>query len=223
MALTVGDTTLLTLDVAPSDATTSVAAQVTAPDGTVSTPVTTGTADGSHWTASLTVTQPGVWRIVWTVTGTGAGVQPQSLTVAPLPEAPPGRAYVTLAGLHSHLGYLPDNAARQVVRASRLVDGLLVGAVYATDQAGMPNDTEVADALAEAVAAQVDYWAQGHADPSGAAAGYDTVAIGSARLSKSSSSTQQAGTVTVNGIPVAPEATTALHLAGLLPVQPIVR
>ena len=85
MTYDVGDTARLTLTVDPFDGTTVAAVEVTAPDGTVTTP-TAGSADGgATWTALGPATAPGLWTVKWTVTGTGANVQYDTYEVDPVP------------------------------------------------------------------------------------------------------------------------------------------
>jgi len=85
MTYDVGDTARLTLTVDPFDGTTVAAVEVTAPDGTITTP-TAGSADGgATWTALGPATAPGLWTVKWTVTGTGANVQYDTYEVDPVP------------------------------------------------------------------------------------------------------------------------------------------
>ncbi|MFE0036836.1 hypothetical protein [Streptomyces sp. NPDC059015] len=181
----VGDTITATLVVAPHDATTSATLTVAAPDGTVSTPPT-GTSDsGATWTAGLTYTQAGVWRLSWTVTGTGASVEHQLVSVAPAPGSggAAGRTYATTTQLANYLGAAPPlDSARLLRQASVLLDtDFLLTAIYDVDTAGLPTDSEVAQAFADAVCAQVEFWGEvgEETDISGPVQG---VSIGSVQL-----------------------------------------
>lgn len=180
----VGDTVTASLTVTPHDGTTSATLAVTAPDGTTSTPAT-GTADGGQtWTSTLTYTQAGVWLLRWTVTGTGARIENQQVAVAPTPGAGlTGRVYATTTQLANYLQAAPPlDAARLLLEASRLLDrDFLIPAVYDVDDNGLPTDTEVAAAFAEAVCAQVEFWQEvgPETDISGPLQG---VAIGSVNL-----------------------------------------
>lgn len=160
----VGDTVTASLTVDPFDATTAATLAVTAPNGTVSSPPT-GTADaGKTWTAPLKYTAAGVWLLSWTVTGTGASVQHERVSVAPAPVvAATGRVYATTTQLAEYLGAAPPlDSARLLLEASRMLDrDFLTAAVYDVDKVtGMPTDAEVAAAFAEAVCAQVEFWGE---------------------------------------------------------------
>lgn len=87
MAYDVGDIAVPKLEVTPYDGTTSVTVEVKAPDGTTSTPAAS-TVDGGHtWTFSVPLTLVGLWVVVWTVAGKGAGVQADELEAEPIPPA----------------------------------------------------------------------------------------------------------------------------------------
>jgi hypothetical protein len=73
-----------TLTVSPADTDTAVMVIVTAPDETATSPAVTPNTDKSVWTAVVHYDQPGVWRLAWAVTGTGAGVKSMSVDVDPL-------------------------------------------------------------------------------------------------------------------------------------------
>ncbi|WP_171110598.1 MULTISPECIES: hypothetical protein [unclassified Streptomyces] len=156
-----GDAATVTLVVDPYDGTTAATLTVRAPDGTTSSPATS-TADGGHtWTAQVTYTAAGVWLLKWTVTGTGAGVTNEQVAVAPTPgDGLTGRVYATTTQLANFLQEAPPlNAAKLLWRASRLLDSdFLKAAVYDVDVDGMPTDPEVAEAFADAVCAQVEFW-----------------------------------------------------------------
>jgi len=89
--LGIGDVDIPQLTVTPYDGTTAATLAVLAPDGTTTHPATT-TADGGHtWTGvSVILNQAGWWVYLWTVSGTGAGAEPQQVYVAanPLPGPP---------------------------------------------------------------------------------------------------------------------------------------
>ncbi|WP_328426030.1 hypothetical protein [Streptomyces sp. NBC_00443] len=180
----VGDSVTATLTVTPADNTTSATLAVTAPDGTVSNPAA-GTADGgTTWTASLTYTAAGLWRLSWTVTGTGASRQHEVVAVAPAPPTMADvRSYATTTQLADYLHAAPPVDAVQLLeRATRLLDSdFLKAAVYDVDDDGMPTDTDVKAAFAEAVCSQVEFWGEVgvETDVSGPLQG---VAIGSVNL-----------------------------------------
>lgn len=72
MAYDVGDEAVFRLDIANFDGTTVAAVTVKAPDGTETTPTPTPSGGGAVWTVLVPLTQPGIWYVGWTVTGTGA-------------------------------------------------------------------------------------------------------------------------------------------------------
>ncbi|NUS82966.1 MAG: hypothetical protein HOY75_09470 [Streptomyces sp.] len=159
----VGDSVTANLTVTPADNSTTATLAVTAPDGTVSNP-STGTADGgTTWTAALTYTAAGLWRLSWTVTGTGASRQHEVVAVAPAPPTMADvRSYATTTQLANALHEAPPlDAVPLLERATRLLDSdFLKAAVYDVDDAGMPTDPVVAAAFAEAVCAQVEFWGE---------------------------------------------------------------
>ncbi|MBE4783910.1 MULTISPECIES: hypothetical protein [Streptomyces] len=157
----VGDLVTASLTVDPYDNTTDAVLVVTLPDGTTVSPPVTGSGGGQTWTAPVTYTQAGVWLLRWTVTGTGASVENQRVSVAPTPGAGlTGRVYATTTQLANYLQAAPPlDAARLLLEASRLLDrDFLIPAVYDVDDDGLPTDAEVAAAFAEAVCAQVEFW-----------------------------------------------------------------
>ncbi|WP_267244352.1 hypothetical protein [Streptomyces sp. PR69] len=157
----VGDTLTATLVVEPFDGTTAATLTVTAPDQTATNPATSTIDGGQTWTAQVPLTLAGVWRLSWTVTGTGAGVEHQLESVAPTPSVvEDGRVYATTTQLAEYLGAAPPtNAARLLLRASELLDAdFLKVAVYDVDENGLPTDPLVAAAFRNAVCAQVEFW-----------------------------------------------------------------
>jgi hypothetical protein len=73
-------------------------------------------------------------------------------------------------------------ATRMLTRASEVVDGALLSAVYDTDTLGMPTDTDVIEALSNATCEQAVYWLQNPGIESGQANQYQNVSIGSVSL-----------------------------------------
>lgn len=125
--------------------------------------------------------------------------------------------YATSEDLASYLGETaPANADALLRAASLLVDGLLIGAVYATDSKQQPTDDGVADALVDATVMQAAYWHHTGLPAEGAGA-YESVSIGSVSLSRGDGAVSGRA---VDGQQVAPGVTTPLQLAGLLPVYP---
>lgn len=209
----VGDYALLTLAVSPADVDTEATVVVTAPDASTSSPTPTSNIEHSEWQLLLPLDAAGEWRIVWTVTGTGAGVQAD--TVYAVAE-PAGLAYATPADYATHFRKAPpDNIRLLLLRASRAVDRLALCAVYAVDDGGAPTDTGVAAALREATVEQVDWWGRlGDDDGTG-----DTSALAGAQIG----TVKLPGGADGGGVPeYAPAARAALARAGLLGTRPLV-
>jgi hypothetical protein len=159
----VGDLVTATLTVDPYDVTTAAALLVARPDGTSVSPVVTGAGGGQTWTAPVTYTAAGIWRLSWTVTGTGASVEHGLVAVAPAPAVMADvRSYATTTQLATFLHAAPPlDAVELLERATRLLDSdFLKAAVYDVDDDGMPTDAEVIAAFAEAVCAQVEFWGE---------------------------------------------------------------
>ncbi|MBK3631564.1 hypothetical protein JHN52_01030 [Streptomyces sp. MBT97] len=182
----VGDSATARLTVAAGDNTTSAVLLVTRPDGTTVLPTATTSDGGATWTAPVLYTLAGVWQLTWTVTGAGAGVTPEAVSVAPAPGAVPrvgARVYADTTWLANYLQAAPPlDSARLLLEASKLLDSeFLVAAVYDVDADGLPTDAEVAAAFADAVCSQVQFWGEvgEETDISGPLQG---VAIGSVQL-----------------------------------------
>ncbi|TXL91583.1 hypothetical protein [Streptomyces sp. IB2014 016-6] len=157
----VGDLATARLDVSPHDGTTSATLLVTGPAGQLSTPVVTPVDDGAAWTAPVVYTAAGVWRLSWTVTGTGASEQHQLVSVAPTPGAlGDGRVYATTTDLANALKEAPPLTAQKLLeRASELLDSdFLLTAIYDVDDEGMPTHPLVIKGFRDAVCAQVEFW-----------------------------------------------------------------
>jgi len=70
--------------------------------------------------------------------------------------------YATVAQLAADpWGLTPADAARLLVRASEVIDQALRTAIYAVDDTGAPTDAAVAQVMADAVCAQVEFWETG--------------------------------------------------------------
>lgn len=184
----VGDTVTATLTVDPFDATTAATLAVTSPGGVVTSPPT-GTADnGRTWTASVTYTAAGLWRLKWTVTGTGASVEHQIVSVAPAPGPTPGvRVYATTTDLANYLRAAPPLESEQLLEgASRMLDSeVLRWCRYDVDDDGMPTHPDVKAAIGRAVCAQVAWWDDVGDSRGAAGVGYGSVSIGSVNLGRS--------------------------------------
>lgn len=213
----VGDNAVLTLDVNPADVDTEATVVVTPPPGATWTPTTpTSNVDRSSWQLVLPLTAAGEWRALWTVTGTGAGVQADTVYAV---GDPAGRVYATPSDLVVYTGAAPpDDTRRLLLRASRLVEALTRCAVYDVDAEGLPTDAAVAAAFRDAVCAQVA-WFDETGDSTGAAQQYQSVSIGSMSLTRGHSA---GGSATGAEQRYAPDAVAALTRAGLMGARPIV-
>jgi hypothetical protein len=110
----------------------------------------------------------------------------------------------------------PEEADRKLARASRLIDSVLIGAVYPTDpETKIATNEDQREAIKNATCAQAAYWISGAGSEHGAPA-YDSVSIGSVRLSG-------AGKGNERGTILAPQAFYELSTAGLTPVSAVVR
>ncbi|MGW3847186.1 hypothetical protein [Streptomyces fagopyri] len=185
----VGDLVTARLTVDPADETTTASLTVTRPDGTTVSPVTTGDDDGAVWTAPVSYTLAGLWRLSWTVAGTGASVEHQVVSVGPAPAVTvTGRVYATTTQLAEILHAAPPlNAVQLLTDASDALRDALKTAVYDTDDDGMPTNPKVAEAFAEAVCRIVEWWGE-TGDAVGADMGWDSVSAGPVALSGRSSS-----------------------------------
>lgn len=184
-----GDTVTARLAVDPADGTTLAMLAVTSPAGAVTLPVVTGEDDGAVWTAPVVYMAAGLWRLSWTVTGTGAGVEHEVVSVAPAPAVTvTGRVYATTTQLAEYLGAaVPVDAVRLLTDASRALDDALKTARYCVDDDSLPTEPAVTAAFAEAVCAIVQWWGE-TGDPVGADGGWDTVSAGPVALSRGSGS-----------------------------------
>ncbi|MGA5604001.1 hypothetical protein ACPCUF_23695 [Streptomyces griseoincarnatus] len=180
----VGDLVTARLDVSPADETTAAVLVVTLPDGSTVSPVTTSADSGAVWTAPVAYTMAGVWRLSWTVSGTGASVEHELVSVAPAPGVVSNRSYATTTDLANYLRAAPPvDAAHLLEGASRMLDALVLKHCrYDVDDDGMPSDTEVAAAIGRAVCAQVAWWDDLGDSRGAAGAGWGSVGIGSVNL-----------------------------------------
>lgn len=134
------------------------------------------------------------------------------------------RIYATTDAVERWMGEAPpENAEALLRRASTMVAHATRAAVYDTTPAGMPSDPDVAEAMEEAVCAQVAMWATAGVDPAsatvsaqvsrssidGASVDYDT-AMATAEQNKMRTE-------------LCPEAVEILTIAGLIGGRPWVR
>ncbi|MFF9199962.1 hypothetical protein ACF09L_32625 [Streptomyces sp. NPDC014779] len=99
------------------------------------------------------------------------------------------RVYATVAQYEAYTGTSPAPAdtGTKLARASRMLDrAVLRYCAYDTDGFGFPTNEVVAEAIANATCAQVEWWADTGSNPSGAdGVGWGSVAIGSVQLGRS--------------------------------------
>jgi hypothetical protein len=122
------------------------------------------------------------------------------------------RVYATPTELADYAGpdVVGEDSPRLLVRASELVDSLLVTAVYDTTPDGMPLDEKLRDALKRATCALVEWWDE-TGDPTGASGQYLESQIGTVRLKRSDTGTAPE---------IAPTTLRILATAGLLADAP---
>lgn len=113
-----------------------------------------------------------------------------------------------------------DLDRRLMVRSSRRVDTVLIGAVYAVDENGMPTDVELREALRAATAEQARFsYDRGDKTGTGAATQWGSVKIGDVALSAPIVSASPTDKGVAPGT-VCDTAEDILRLAGLLPIHP---
>ncbi|PSJ29824.1 hypothetical protein B7P34_04750 [Streptosporangium nondiastaticum] len=123
------------------------------------------------------------------------------------------RPYSTPEQLSTWLGTpAPSDAERLISRASEDIDSALLTAIYPVDEDGDPLDPRIAQALADATCAQVEYQLATGDDGTGASGTWDSVSIGPVSLSGRTG--RSAGS---SGVELAPRADRALRRAGLSP------
>ncbi|WP_328846120.1 hypothetical protein [Streptomyces sp. NBC_00258] len=127
------------------------------------------------------------------------------------------RNYATSADYQSYTGQTPpaDIEAR-LGRASRFLDSDVFRLCwYEVDEDGYPSNAVVRQAFADAVCAQVQWWAE-TGDELGVAGRWDSVKLGSLSLSRGSSSGSSSGSAS-SGREVAETAMEVLRSPDLTP------
>lgn len=110
---------------------------------------------------------------------------------------------------------LPPDADRLLEEASDDVDGVLVGARYATDAYGNPTDPAVATALKKAVVRQV-HWLMDRDDETGATSDVQSMSTGQRSI------TRRSGAGAASATPqLGPRAAQALRTSGLMQPFPV--
>ncbi|MFE7762942.1 hypothetical protein [Streptomyces sp. NPDC057438] len=124
-------------------------------------------------------------------------------------------AYATVQEFTDYLDPdpVPANATRLLTKASRRLDRLLIGAVYETDDNGLPTDPDLIEVFREAVCIQAQY-INSLGDETGAMANVSQMELGSQKIVRAIS-------VVGSGTPrVAPDLLDLLQTKGLWPVYP---
>lgn len=131
-----------------------------------------------------------------------------------------GRVYATAAEYEAFTGTVaPANVDRLLARASRLVSAATKAAIYDTDLAGYPSDTDIRAAFREATSVQVAEWAKRDAAAAGdegsdpAASPWTSVSAGGLAFSR-----QSAPAATAEDSQLTPEAMEILAELGLCQV-----
>lgn len=127
----------------------------------------------------------------------------------------------TYATVEDYRDYIADPqadlSAAVLDQASRIIDGLLITAVYDTDEDGKATDPATATAMKRATCAQAQ-WFDELGDTTGVAL-YGSTSIGSVSLAGGPGSRSSATDIATGRI--APQAVTELRLAGLLNQEPM--
>ena len=212
-----------------SDATITIAASG-APDSGTGTPVTT-TSDGIAvlGTGLLTYTwnppedqAPGSYLVTWTGTRASDDTSVsyvQACNVAADPEATPlPGVYASVSQYRAWSGdtWTPANIIQtKLYRATEDMDVALVAAVYRTDADGMPLDPQLANVLARATSAQVQYLISQN-DDAGIKREYASTSVGGVSASRAAKMQGMALQ------PIAPRALAILRVNGVLPSAPLI-
>lgn len=209
-----GDQITATLLVSPFDNTTAATLTATKPNGSVTMPTTSTPDNGQTWTAPITLDLAGTWVLKWSVVGTGASVEYQEVGVGPgLAYFDPDlRIYATTTDLANFLRSAPPTgAAKMLEDASRKMVGVLLTAVYATDENGYPSSLKQKKAIADATCAIVEWWGE-TGDVLGTDGNWTSASAGNVSVSREAGSTVQ-----VSGVQIPWKAWNILVGAGVLP------
>lgn len=190
-----GDQITATLLVSPFDGTTQATLTTTKPNGDVAMPTTSTPDGGQTWTAPILLDQAGTWILKWSVVGMGASVEYEEVGVGPgLSYSDPDlRIYATTTDLANFLRSAPPAGARKLLEdASRKMVGVLLTAVYATDEDGYPSDPTQKKAIADATCAIVEWWGE-TGDALGTDGNWTSASAGNVSVSREAGSTVQVG------------------------------
>jgi hypothetical protein len=120
----------LTLGVIP-DGSTLVSVAILKPDGTALTPPSITGPTGQDYTAQFTAAQSGDYVAVWTVAGTGAGVQAKVYNVRPLPD--PSNTRPVWTPFLSEVGDFVPSKTRDITAGSDVIFGTFNGLTHPDD------------------------------------------------------------------------------------------
>jgi hypothetical protein len=217
-----GDTATAKLTVEDFDATTLATLLVLQPPDDTPVPAVPVSPDFGHtWLSPVSYPNPGEYRLYWRVTGTGAGTKLERVQVGPSGmEADTARRYATTTDLALRLGGpCPDDARMLLRDASELLDRLLLCAVYDTDAAGSPTDTQLREALRDACCEVVRWWIE-TGDSTGAPGVYTGASMGEISLSRAPTNSRNPGEPRSLGQRVGPQALAILDRCGLAAGEP---
>jgi len=183
-----GDIVFETTTVPGHGAETAVTLTTTSPTGIVTGPVACTSSDaGLTWGANATYATGGVWRLLFTITGEGAGADRREVAVAPAFTT--GRSYATSVDLADWLQAAPPlDADRMLRNATREVDRLIRTAVYeVSGDDEMPTDPDIRKAVREATCELVSWWEE-TGDEHGARSAVTSANIGGVSVTAARSS-----------------------------------
>jgi hypothetical protein len=130
----VGESATATLTVTPYSGSTVATLVVTNPDASTATPSASSTDGGATWTATVSYPQVGWYRLAWTVTGTGNGIEYQEVYVSAAPSTSSGeRVIVSLERFKRWLRYGTSNADDE-----KLLDHLVAATEWVEWKIGGP-------------------------------------------------------------------------------------
>lgn len=200
--------------VAVSAATTPAAGAGT-PVPQTSTGVTPLSASLYQYVWSVPTSQAlGDYTVTWSGTVNGVvHAYASTVTVAAVASGSPAPgvyASVTQYRAWSGDAFTPDDLVSVMLqRASEAMDHYLIGAVYATDGNGMPTDAMLINVLVRATSAQCQFMLADN-DPTGVKRQYSSTSMGGVSTSRVAAMTAMPFP------PLAPQAASILHAAGVL-------
>jgi hypothetical protein len=177
--------TLTDLDATPTIQITSVATGEAALTATSTGVTHPGTGSyGYTWTPSIGLA-PGLYLATWT--GQSAGDPVTATETFTVIAAVSGRVYATSLQYEAYTGQTaPTGITAQLAKASRYLDGNVFKLCwYEVDASGFPSNPLVRQAFADAACAQAAWWDELGDSTGAGTAGWGSVSLGSAQLSRS--------------------------------------